>query len=472
MSVSGHIKAMTIGGSKVTKAYFNGQLVFEESATVVTDENSPYVKFTTEGVAFTMAKANTWDGDGLEYSTDAKTWKTYTAGENTDAAYDSDTGQYAIYFRGSRNTALCKSGTTAPFLFGCTTVTGYNVSGNLYALLDYKTVAGGKIPDMVDYCFYHLFYNQSTLLKVDCWLNATTIPAHAYDGMFMKCSKLYRPPVLKGTTVGEYGMYQMFEECKYLENMAQTTFDYTTVASHGMEEMFMDSGLTQAIPFANAVSLSESACYCMYKNCSSLQYGAEELKLTQVGDSCCAYMYSMCDQLQTAMDIVIEADTCGSYAFSNCYESCSAMTDAGSIDMNYTDVSGANGVFTCMYSDCTALEKLPGFFSISIANDICTYMFTGCKSLKEVYSFMSIGRNITTVNGDINYYFYGMFVNTGIAFSDTYSSTTPNAYSLLMQNSGFSVDSSDGHVSVYFTESRMLEPLTVYYTSTDIKYAG
>lgn len=203
-------------------------------------EPPTYLTFSAPETFSIAAPTPGWNGT-MEYSTDTENWNTWDG---------SAISGKSVYIRGSGNTQVSKSSSTAWAL------TGNNVScsGNVEHLLDYSKAATGQHPEMGDACFKGWFKNCSALivapelpitnLTYQCYyqmftntglvatpeLPATVMAPSCYRYMFNGCKSLVTPSELPATTLAE-GCYQyMFRECSSLTTVVSlpaTTFDKT-----------------------------------------------------------------------------------------------------------------------------------------------------------------------------------------------------------------------------------------------------
>ena len=179
-----------------------------------------------------------WDGT-LEYFDYDRTWTTWDG--TTILSAVADDGEYFLYLRGTENTFITRSGSSAKFV-----LTGSDISciGNIENLLDYASVESGEHPTMANYCYYYMFYGCTALTQAPV-LPATTSANFCYSSMFRGCTALTKAPALPATTLSNGCYSSMFYGC---------------------------TALTQA-PALPATTLSNS-CY------SSMFYGCTSLKLS------------------------------------------------------------------------------------------------------------------------------------------------------------------------------------------------
>ena len=415
MSVSGHIVAMTVGGAVVKKAYYNSKLVFE----IIDPPTNLY--FVSSATFTINAGSAAWDGK-VEYSTDAKTWKTWD-GTTITAAKDSSDKKYKLYFRGTQNTYIYRT-------FSFTGNSTYTVEGSLMSLLDYQTVAAGDEPEMAATCFSGLFYNQTKLTEFNADLTATVVPEEGYYHMFYGCTGLTKAPTIYAETVGKAGMREMFYGCTSMVYM-QNEMYITEVADYGCYMAFYNCTALVHLPtFANSMDLSGGcAMDSMFMYCSSaVNSGDIYISLKKTGTACCRYMYKSCSSLQDGAHITCTSSV-SMYCFTEMYMLCTGLTDGGSITL--AKQTCGMYAFQKMYANCTALLHLPQFSGYNLQSmDVAKCMFEGCNSCKEVWSFASLGPGVasfvTNSSGrpGVDY----MWDNSAVYFSREQSTTLCNEY--------------------------------------------
>ena len=187
--------------------------------TVEAEVDTNFLTFSSPST-FTLGVADNtkyWDGS-LEYSTDAKTWNTWSG---TSAISSSADGK--LYMRGTGNTVICGG------LSHGWTLTGTDIScnGNIENLLDYEQVAKAQHPTMGDYCYAGLFKN-CTVLITSPSLPAVTLTVYCYWSMFYGCTSLVTIPALPATTIPGHAYQSMFEGCSSINIYSAETEEAKT----------------------------------------------------------------------------------------------------------------------------------------------------------------------------------------------------------------------------------------------------
>jgi hypothetical protein len=192
--------------------------------------NQNYLTFSSDApfsISFTEKR---WDGV-LEYSTDAQNWYEW------DASAISSVGN-VIYLRGLGNTVIT-NGTSVSHAMTMTSPTnsGISCTGNIMALLDYKSpetavisvncfawMFGGpsslteveiEIPavTLANACCASMFRNNTSLTIAEVELPATTLAQYCYANMFNGCTNITTAPELPATTLAQYCYANMFNGC-------------------------------------------------------------------------------------------------------------------------------------------------------------------------------------------------------------------------------------------------------------------
>lgn len=265
----------------------------------------PYVLFSSPSNNISLNVINNakyWDGT-LETSTDNTTWTTWDG----TAAVTSTTGN--IYVRGTNNTII--TGSTASASAGRWQLTGtdISISGNIEALLDYQTVAGGgMIATPGTRAFYGLVRNNSNIIDAsNLELPRTTLVTGIYMTMFYNCTGLTAGPELPATTLAQDCYRSMFNgsgiitaselpatvlagACYMLMfgNCASLTtapvLPATTLANGCYNQMFNNCDNLTSIPSLPATTLVNQCYYAMFVGCTNIK-----LSTTQTGSYVNAY---------------------------------------------------------------------------------------------------------------------------------------------------------------------------------------
>jgi hypothetical protein len=442
MGVSGHIIAMNIGGAKVTKAYFNGQLVFGPDSSATSVNNlcfSSSSKFTVQA-NFNSVNAMPYgmeDPSGsmssdssmatsskLEYSTDNSTW-TECMTDSITAVKDTSDKKYKVYFRGTGGEVVGRT-------FVYTGNSDCTVSGSVLSLLDYKTVDSGDEPELGAECFEALFSGMDKLVSADFELPSLVVPEKGYYNMFTGCTALETPPKISAEEVGASGMKDMFYNCSAMTE-AQDELYIKTIDESGCEEMYANcSGLTKLPTLVNQMKLTgASALQNMFNGCSVADNGdALYVSLKTTSENGCYGMFAHCG-LTCGANITCTGAVAKS-CFMNMYQYCTSMTDGGSITLGKQ--SCGEQAFSYMYYNCTALNTLPTFtgYKLGTAANQCDGMFGNCSGLYQIWTFASFGAGITSlVSTSVD----SMFVHSALTFY-TSNNGTSQVYQFATSASG------------------------------------
>lgn len=156
------------------------------------------------------------------------------------------------------------------------------VGGSVPALIDYEHK--DSVTSIPDYYFDNFFENSSAINniylssfvknadKID-FGNITTVGNYGMYDMFSRCDLKIPPDLSSITTVGNNGMYNMFEYCTRLKSVPDLS-SITTIGTNGMRQMFY--------------------------NCPKLETGADLSSLTTIGDLGLANMYTGCVYMKEA----------------------------------------------------------------------------------------------------------------------------------------------------------------------------
>lgn len=146
-----------------------------------------------------------------------------------------------VYIKGNNPNGVCKGPSVYTTIICWGSV---RASGNINSLIDN---GDGSSVDTIpnDYCFCHLFVDQSGLLSAPS-MPATTLTEGCYYEMYLGCYNMTSVEGnLPATTIPRYVYYGMFSDCNSLINAPDMLFETVTLGNN---------------------------CAYMFSNCSSLQY--------------------------------------------------------------------------------------------------------------------------------------------------------------------------------------------------------
>ena len=181
--------------------------------------------------AMTITPKYTNSGVTLQYSLNGSTWTTIASGATTPSAN-------IIYFRG------CATGTKSLYTASANTnawtftgSTNLECNGKLDRLIQNTLGGDDNILTIGNYCFAYIFYNGTSLIKVDDdFLPATTLANNCYQSMFQGCTNLTTAPALPAITLAANCYYSMFNGCRGLTTAP--ALPATTLADSCYRDMF------------------------------------------------------------------------------------------------------------------------------------------------------------------------------------------------------------------------------------------
>ena len=323
-----------------------------------------------------------WDGT-LEYFASNKTWTTWD-GTTTLSSVNND-GEYVLYLRGIRNTAITGANTRYRWV-----LTGSDISciGNIENLLDYAAVESGQHPTMAEYCYREMFLGCTALTKAPA-LPATTLAIYCYYSMFQDCTSLTQAPTLPATTLMDDCYEYMFSGCTSL--IQTPALSATTLATYCYREMFYGcTSLTQA-PALPATTLADYCYYSMFKDCTSLTQ-APALPATTLADGCYIDMFDGCTSLAQApaLPATTLAIACYCLMFKDCTSLKLSSTKTGEYTQEYRIPITGTGT--------TTTDALTDMFSSTGGT------FTGTPEINTTYYLSSDNMvvhdtDVATLNG-------------------------------------------------------------------------
>lgn len=294
----------------ISKIYVGTQLVYQKQAQI-----TPSVLFSSTSNNISLNVINNtkyWDGT-LETSTDCITWTTWDG----TTTVSSNTGK--IYVRGSNNTVI--TGSTASETAGRWQLTGtaISISGNIEALLDYQTVAGGSmVANPATRAFYGLIRKNANIIDAsNLELPRTALVTGIYMTMFYSCTGLINAPALPATVIAADCYRSMFYGCSSLATAP--ALPATTLANDCYRQMFFNCTSLTATPTLSATTLAINCYYGMFKGCSSLTT-ISALPATTLANGCYEQMFHSCTSLAVlpALPAITLADGCYNNMFTSC----------------------------------------------------------------------------------------------------------------------------------------------------------
>ena len=225
-------------------------------------------------------------GNTVEYCVDGdENWKSLSPNTNTESINKGQT----LSFRGNLTPASSKGIGRFTISKSC------DLTGNCNSLLFGDYAKTNKSLSGMDYAFYNLFSNCSTIKNVSShFLPATTLASWCYYDMFYFCKSLTTAPELPATTLSSSCYRGMFYNC---------------------------ASLTTA-PELPATKLADSCYYSMFQNCTSLTT-APALPATRLTNQCYSGMFGYCTSLTTAPEL--PATTLVSYCYGGMFNGCSKL---------------------------------------------------------------------------------------------------------------------------------------------------
>lgn len=293
----------------------NGKRFRKLQDTEYVEPNEEYLTFSSPSTFTLGVVDNTkyWDGT-LEYSTDAKTWNTWSG---TSAINSSDSGN--LYLRGTGNTYITGSGVGYSQARWVLTGSDISCNGNVETLLDYATVVNGEHPTMASFCYNQMFYGCTNLITAP-ELPATTLARYCYYQMFNGCTSLATAPELPATTLAVKCYDYMFFSCTSLVTAPE--LPATTLADSCYYYMFAKCTSLITAPELPATTLADSCYYGMFLGCTSL-ITAPELPATTLAYSCYRSMFAECINITTVPEL--PATTLANYCYYSMFNGCRSI---------------------------------------------------------------------------------------------------------------------------------------------------
>ena len=197
--------------------------------------------------------------------------------------------------------------------------------------------------------------------KIEAWHNAYSMIKSSFTNT--------------GDSVGRFGMYRLFQDCKSLTKAPLLV--NTVLEENSYSAMFSGCTSLAKAPALPATTLRNYCYSYMFDSCTSL-IQAPELPATALAEDCYKCMFMGCTSLTKAPSL--PATTLVKRCYEFMFYNCTSLTQAPELPATAL----INYCYSHMFEGCTSLTKAPVLPATSLA-DYCYYgMFVGCNSLKEV----------------------------------------------------------------------------------------
>ncbi|MCR5394058.1 MAG: leucine-rich repeat protein [Bacteroidales bacterium] len=318
----------------------------------------------TAGSTVTLAQNGTPYGVYLQYSTDYKTWNTYTIGTTIPLDNVNDFVLFRSYV------------TRSQFSTDINNYYQYQLTGSVAATGNIMTLfdADGSRTSTSEYALYRLFYGQTALTSAP-YLPATTLADNCYQSMFEGCTNLTSAPALPAKKLAEHCYESMFYSCTGLTSAP--ALPATSLSTSCYRSMFYGCKSLTSAPALPADTLADYCYYSMFSGCKGLT-SAPALPADTLADYCYYSMFSGCKGLTSAP--ALPADTLADYCYYSMFSDCTGLTSAPALPADTL----ASYCYAYMFSGCTGLTIAPALPATTLSDYCYAYMFTGCTSLNEV----------------------------------------------------------------------------------------
>lgn len=228
----------------------------------------------------------------------------------------------------------------------------FNISGG-------DVEVSGDVASMINfsepkaYCFFRLFYNQTSIVSCPEVSSTTTAP-NCYMGMFHGCTNIKTGPSdLPATNVASSAYCQMFEGCSKLETAP--LISAKTMGSGACSQMFYNCVALTKAPDLPAATLASDSYERMFFGCTELKTAPSTLPALTVPQEAYEYMFHNCSKLTKSP--IIKARNLNSSCFQYMFYGCSALNEihleeyTGSFESSYFAlwVSGVSSTGTFYY---------------------------------------------------------------------------------------------------------------------------
>lgn len=404
---NGHVSSITIPNSPIGSRVYVKAYCIEEGVRIESETKNYlfteyfYIQNEYAGQnTITIGTTGSYTGTHtLEYSKDKSTWTTFTMSRGASTSVVLEEGE-KLYFRsesGIFNKFTNNSTTDAYTRFSASQ--NCSLGGNILTLVKYTDIdtakgwnnnfakmfygvttivsVGNIIPEgttIGDYGCYQMFFGCSALTTVNS-LPSTQIGDYGYFGMFQNCTSLTSPPsTLPSSQVGNNTYGNMFYGCTSL--VTPPSLPATTLTASSYSNMFYNCTAITTAPALPATTLEGTSYYKMFSGCTSLTT-PPTFPSTVQGLFGGYEMFQGCTSLVNPP--VFPTTINGQAGYSGMFKNCTALTAPPILTVG-TDESYFNAR-ECFYN-CTSLRTAPALPLTKLVNDECyRAMFAGCTSL-------------------------------------------------------------------------------------------
>ena len=370
------IKDINVSNKNVQKIVdiITGGIIFEKDKPISSEYF--FIENTYDGsntiTIKTIKKLDTTDSYAtqLQYSKDKDNWTTITlTGTNTIPMKIGE----RVYFRNDNGFFNCYDLYTH---IKCSY--SHKVGGNIKSLLNFTDNDVAYTP----YCFYELFYSNSTLIDANQLIIPNSkLAEYCLNKMFYGCTSLIQAPSLPATNLEKYCYSDMFTNCTSLEKS----------------------------PSLPATNLKFGCYYNMFYGCTSL-IQAPSLPATKLANNCYQQMFRNCKVLTTTP--ILPSTTLEIACYGQMFQGCTSLVNVSSLPATNL----ANNCYNGMFRDCTSLVNAPILPAENLVQECYYYMFYNCSSLNNVTSYANdISASNCTENWLSGVSSTGTFYNYGSA---------------------------------------------------------
>lgn len=250
---------------------------------------------------------------------------------------------------------------------------------NLFQSLNCITVP--KMPRNLSVgCFQYMFRYATIQTLPDDMLPATSLPPHAYQGMF-RDANISKMPILYATNVGEESCREMFYMSE-VQDVSNEIHFYNIEALGCFEMFFCCNNITTPPDISGIKFVTTESLLGMFRGCGNLVSDAIFASdITIYGSRSFQQMYNDCRSLTTVHKFEFNSKLTESCCY-QMYMGCSNLVNVPE-DM-LTNPEWGEFAFGDMFINCTSLQNTPKFTHTTIPTGLCMSMFIGCTSLTSI----------------------------------------------------------------------------------------
>ena len=251
------------------------------------------------------------------------------------------------------------------------------------------------------------------------WENYETVSTSdaRFKGLFADCDILISAPDLPATELASHCYENMFKDCTNLvdgpdelpaTHLPESCYAFMFSGCYKLEEV-------PEMPTTTQVTVEESCCSFMFYNCQSIVTGPSVLPATILAIACYEHMFHGCVNLTTAP--ALPATTLADFCYSTMFCDCTLLDNIPSV---LPATTLAKSCYDTMFRDCKSITTSPVLPATTLAKNCYERMFEGCSNLNKITMLADALHYSNIPSNALNYWVNGvaqsgMFIKSSVA---------------------------------------------------------